>query len=106
MSQREFKDLTEAVNEVLLVQDACNARAVIRVFPAVIQAIERFDPQKGTDAYNEHPLVVLMLDKLTQLAGGLADWHDYDNPDPFKLDGFPKAYSWAKDFLDNHKETT
>jgi len=102
---KQYKDLTEAIEEVLLIQDACNSRAIIRIFPAVMMAIEKFDPQPGTDAYNAHPLVVLMLDKLAQLAGGFVQWSGEASGDGgFRaggnptMVGFAHAYNWASDW--------
>ena len=84
---QEFNSLAEAAEQVLFAQDACNGRAVMYMFPTVVQAITKFDPQSGTDEYNSHPLVVMMLDKLAQLAGGMVAW-----------DGkmkFSDAYDWT-----------
>jgi len=91
-----YKDLQEATAEVLLIQDACNSRAIIRIFPAVMMAIEKYDPQKSTDDYNSHPLVVLMLDKLAQLAKGFVNWSGEASVEGGAV-GFGHAYRWAAD---------
>ena len=96
---KKYADLTEAIEDVLLMQDACNGQAVARMFPAVLDAIVKYDPQKGTDAMNQHPLVILMLDKLAQLSGGFVQWSCEASIEDDAGPGFSRAYNWAKDRL-------
>ena len=74
-----------------MIQNAVNSLAIIRIFPDVVKAIERYDPQLGTEQYNKHPLIVMMLDKLTQLAHGYVDWEN---------NGFSHAYAETKRMAD------
>ena len=73
---KTYTSLAEAAQAVLDMQDACNSRGLIHAFPAVVNAITQFDPQQSTDAYNKHPLIVLVLDKLVSLT---ETWVNGDN---------------------------
>lgn len=97
VGMKEFKDLREAAEFVLFIQDACNSRAIIRDFPAVMAAITEFDPQSGTEGYNSHPLVVLILDKLAQLSHGYVEWRGYGDGTLPPGPTFGRAYQWARE---------
>jgi hypothetical protein len=60
----------EAAQTALDVQDACNLSGVVFTFAAVMKAIcERANQLgAGTEWKNQHPIVVLFLDKLADLA--------------------------------------
>ena len=91
---KEFESLKEATEFVLFIQDAVNAGAIVRDFPRVVEAIGKFDPQNSTDDDNSHPLMVLMLDKLVQLAGGSIEWSgEYT----MSKASFRVAYAWAQE---------
>ncbi len=52
--------------------DACNGSGLIMSFPklaALVWEELRSGPDAGTDAFNRHPVVIMMADKLLQLAG-------------------------------------
>ena len=86
---KDFTNLAKTAQQVLLIQDACNSRAVINIFPKVMRAVVAFDQRlgTGTEAYNTHPYILLMLDKLVQLAGGRVDWYGRYN--------FSSAYDYT-----------
>ena len=53
--------------------DACNSSGLIHSFPSIVDRIREFEGITGSDV-NTHPIVILMADKLLQLAG-CANWH-------------------------------
>lgn len=53
----------EAAEKALLVQDACNLRAVVRSFAEVIQGLSGL----GTDEVAAHPIVVMYASKVASL---------------------------------------
>ena len=63
--------IKEAAKTALDVQDACNLSGVVFSFAKVMQVIcdEAHRLGKGTDWKNRHPIVILFLDKLADLAG-------------------------------------
>lgn len=57
----------QAYQDIWACQDACNARALV---PMLGKAFEiAFEESDNTAARNSHPAVLVMLDKLAQLAG-------------------------------------
>lgn len=66
------KDIpVDMAKRVMLVQDACNLSGVVysldRDVSALWQLAHKTD--RGTDWVNQHPIVVLYLDKLCDMAG-------------------------------------
>lgn len=62
--------IKEAAQSALDAQDACNLSGVVFSFAKVMQVIcdEANRLGKGTEWKNQHPIVVLYLDKLADLA--------------------------------------
>jgi hypothetical protein len=61
------KTLKELAQEALAVQDACNLCGVAQSFARAMRDLG--DYTKGTDERNQHPVTIVWLDKLNQLAG-------------------------------------
>lgn len=74
----------QAAQNALDIQNACNAGGVVYTFAEVIQAVwteshrrtkEGITPS-GTDWVNRHPITMLFIDKLNDLAGRVS-FDDY-----------------------------
>lgn len=63
--------IQEAAQQALDVQDACNLSGIVFSFAKIMQVIcdEATRRGEGTDWKNQHPITVLFVDKLAQLAG-------------------------------------
>lgn len=64
-----MKTIKELAKEALDVQTACNLSGVVHSFSRIISELREAEPNKGTDYYNTHPIVIVYLDKLNSLAG-------------------------------------
>ncbi len=58
----------DMAKEALDVQDACNACGVAQALARHMRALMAHPKSNGTNWVNEHPVVVLFLDKLVNLA--------------------------------------
>lgn len=66
------KDIpVDMAKRVMLVQDACNLSGVVHSFDRDVSALWKLAHEngQGTDWVNQHPIVVLYLDKLCDMAG-------------------------------------
>ena len=64
----KYKSQKELYQDVYRAMDACNSSGLIHSFPDIVAAIGEFEGIRGA-CVNGHPIVVLMVDKLAQLAG-------------------------------------
>jgi len=65
------RPLSDVARMALECQNACNLSGVVHTFSELMSDLwsEAHATGKGTDWVNRHPVVTLMLDKLTQLNG-------------------------------------
>lgn len=65
-----MKTMQEAAQKAILAQDACNLSGLVFSFAQMMELICEDDRKHGhgTDWKNTHPICVLMLDKMYQLA--------------------------------------
>lgn len=61
--------LQDLAKESILVQDACNLRAILRSFIAVIKQLEEAYPGKGDDFIFTHPIAQVWADKIASRCG-------------------------------------
>lgn len=54
--------------DALLMQDACNSGGVINSLADIKRALSKDALKTGTDAVNQHPIIIVILDKLNSLA--------------------------------------
>lgn len=59
----------KAARDAIDVQDACNLTGVLNSFQRHMAAICESQPEMGTDARNRHPVAVLFINKMADLAG-------------------------------------
>jgi hypothetical protein len=72
------KTLRELALEVVRIQDACNLSGVVHAFSRAV-TVMRQDFGMDTPTCNRHPITILYLDKLNQLAGIQPDsFHEKD----------------------------
>ena len=69
-SIRPALTLQQAAQKAIDMQDACNLSGLVNDFPRITHAIweEANRLGKGTEFVNTHPIVILVLDKLCDLA--------------------------------------
>lgn len=65
---RKKELLKDLASEVLSVQNACNLSGVVHSFSRAV-TVMRQDLGMDTPTCNQHPITVMYLDKLNQLAG-------------------------------------
>jgi len=80
------------------VQMACNLSGVVHSFQTVLSELWAYahENKKGTDWVNQHPVSVLFVDKMADLAQ--VDHSNHAEP-------FHSAYNWANDRVDNPEIT-
>lgn len=72
--------------DVWRAMDACNASGLIHSFPDMVQAIGEFEGLRGA-MVNNHPIVILMADKLLQLSGIYSQSNDQALIDAYSVVG-------------------
>jgi len=83
------RTLAQLAKEALIVQDAVNLSGVAQSFASVM--IELADHTNGTRERNEHPIAVLFIDKMADLANlRFTTSYDYS-------EAYSKAYQWAEE---------
>lgn len=63
------KTLKDWADIATSVQNACNLSGVVHSLSELMTWLRETYPGKGTDWYNQHPLVILFVSKLEALSG-------------------------------------
>lgn len=64
----DTRTLAQLAQEALDIQNACNLTGLVHGFSRSLRRLRDLEPDKGTDYYNQHPIVLLWVDKLQDLS--------------------------------------